>query len=420
VEDSPDCRRSLIAALVSFKHHHQVNRFLDSSTMIPLAATGVPYCTKQVYVSLNILATSFCALLLRSALASQPQEAQLPSNLIPGLLKRHSSSIPAHIPCQSCDRKSLRRPGGALFVEVESTPEAQHSNLSWKEKLAMKMQDQAKDQQRAIIDTFGQMCRDLEERCENVEAPLRQEQDKLIELQSRHEQLDKAYGELEAQLMDRDLRINALDTENDSCHAQLENALAESRELMERVEEATQELQQANENARDLATVVEREKHESELEHATALACKQEALDETRNELQLSRRDLEALRSQLSQLEEGGRRNDAQHEKLQTEIEELDRQLQDSMERLSRAEEERKTLLDQEETLQQELDQSKSDNIDQTRLNERIKAEIEDLKVDFKHDMDKATASFQENASKAREEVSHAMYLWLTSLLMRR
>lgn len=405
VEEYPECREGLVSAFASHKYRQKVDQFLNDSFIDARPSGDSGCCIEVLVASTDTLASSFCSLLLRGALAIRPNETQLPSNLIPGILKRHASTRSASTcPFGHSKPKSSRQ--GVLFVEVESTPDMQQAHTPWKEKLATKMQDQAQDHQRAVLASFAEICRDLEERCENVELPLRQEQEKFAHLQSRHEQLMKASSELEAQVMDRDLRINVLEAENDSNVAQLETRSAESEDLMHRVEEANKELQQANEHALEALATAKQETQKLELEHATTMACKQEALDDIREELRSTHEELQKLLSELGRLKEGGKQNDVQRERLHMDFHELSRRLRDNEDKLSHAEAERVSLSEKRHILQQELEKLREDISHADQQNEHLKAELDDVRAESKQNMDRATSSFEETMSKMRQEVS--------------
>lgn len=405
VEEYPECREGLISAYSSHNYRQKMDQFLNDSSFDARSSGDSDYCTEVLAASTDTLASSFCSLLLRGALATRPSETQLPSNLIPGILKRYTSTRSAST-CRFGHSKPKSSRQGALFVEVESSPDMQQAHLPWKEKLATKMQAQAQDQQRAVVASFAEICRDLEERCENVELPLRQEQEKFAHLHFRHEQLMKAFSELEAQVMDRDLRINALEAESDSNAAQLETRSAESEDLMHRVEKATKELQQAKEHAREALAIAKQETHKLELEHATTMACKQEVLDDITEELRSTHQELQKLQSELGRLEEGGKHNDVQHERLQSDFHELNRRFRDNEGKLSQAEAERVSLSEKRHTLQQELEKLREESSHAHQQNEHLKAELDDVRAESKQNMDRVTSSFEETMSKMRQEVS--------------
>lgn len=409
VGGSSQCRQGLITALSSFRHRQKLELFLNEPVLESKNTQG-SCCENTVLGLVSRLASAFCSLILRSALAVQSNETPLPSNLIPGVLKRHGASRPAVPQCHTHHQHSRGLSHRqTLFVEVEGTPDNGQAHLPWRERLVMKMQTQARDQQQGMIASFAEICRDLEVRCETTEAPLREQQEKLIDLQTRHEQLGKAYGELESQIMDRDLRVNALEAENDSLAAELEASAVESQALMQRVEDATQELHRANEDARISLATARQERDKLELTHATTMACKQAALDETKEELQKSVRETDSLRSRLAHLEEGGKQNDAQHERLQSNVKDLESRLSEQREQFARAEDERKTLSNTLNLSRQEVSTIREEGRRLRLEKDSLTTELEDLKAASKRDMDRAMSAFEESMADSREEVSHVI-----------
>ncbi|KAF2229044.1 hypothetical protein EV356DRAFT_24586 [Viridothelium virens] len=116
------------------------------------------------------------------ALALIDKQAML-NTVIASLTHRHPSFMPAK------DSRSL--------LQQTSTPRALQENNNWKVLLSKELQRRAEDQEDMIIQSVAQACRDFEERCEDVESPLRLQEEKTAVLQRKYEDAQNSASELE-------------------------------------------------------------------------------------------------------------------------------------------------------------------------------------------------------------------------------
>lgn len=404
LEESRHCRQGLNAAM-SITIRPKFEHFLASPAPLLCATQAGDCCTRAATNNLNNVVSSFCGLILRSSLAAHQDETQLSLSLLPELLKKHLASGSNQASCSSCTRRRGARQYATLFVEVESTPDVENTSLPWKERLARKMDAQAREQRQAMVASFAEVCRSLEERCDVGEAPLRQEQQKLEALQSRYDLLTTAFGELETQVMDRDLRINALEAEKDGNLAQLESISDESREMAQKLDGVTRELQQAMKDSRMALDTAKQEYVGLELEHATTIACKQELLDKTKEDLQNTHLELQKLRSQFGLLEEGGKQNDVQRRNLQMSLREAEQKLQEHQDTISRHKEEISSLEQLSSNQKQELTHVQEVRSNLERHIELLQAEIGDTKAESKRAIERMATSFEEATSNNKQEV---------------
>lgn len=408
VENNEVCCRRLLAALQSGQSRQRLEYFftgLETSPSTDFVDNANRTCAASRSSLENKLTSSLCSLLLRVALAAPQEELFSIRRMLPAILQHHAVVETSKSVCSICNQTRLRAPQRSTpFVEIEATPESQDVSLHWKERLGTVMHTHAKYQETSLVASFINICHDLEARCENVEEPLRLERKKYSELEKRHEALSKAYGELEGQVMDKDLRINALEAETDRHDNDMAAASQESRELMQRIERATRDLQEANENAERAIALVRQEKHDLEVQHATAVACKQEALEQVREQLHQARADAATLRSELGNVQESRRHDNTEYEKLHTEKERLEQQLVESQNRVDQAEEERATLLEGHSLLEQDISKLQQDLSGRQKQQESLLAELEAVKQHSAEEARKTITSFEEAMSKAKQE----------------
>lgn len=411
VESHDLCRRGLLGALSSGYARQRLEIFFTSSGVLS-SPEMVEHPSKvciATFSSLKIqLISSMCSLLLRTALVTPQDEDLTIRQMLPALLQHHARGESGNLMCSICTQtrsKALQR--SAPFVEIEATPESQDVNLHWKERLGSVMRTHAKYQETSLVASFINICHDLEARCENIEEPLRQERKRFSELEARHGALNKAFVELEGHIMDRDLRISALEAETDRHDTDMAAASQESRELMHRIDQAAKELQDANENARKAIAAITQEKHDIEVEHATALACKQEDVERVREQLHNVTTDSERLRSEIENIKHSRGDDKAEYDKLRAECEHLEQQLVEGQQRIAQVEDERATLLQGHTHLEQDISKLQQEIDRHQQRHDDLLVELETIKQSSKEEAQKTLSSFENAMSRANQEWKH-------------
>lgn len=408
VEDNESCRRGILATLHSGHNRPKLEHFFANVEALPETDTAHGtnrFCVAAYTSSKNKLKSSLCSLLLRAALAAPQEETASIRRMLPEILRHHGVAETSKAVCPICVQTRLRVPQRPTpFVEIEATPESQDASLHWKERLSAVMQTHAKYQETSLVASFINICHDLEARCESVEEPLRLERQKFAGLEKRHADLNKAYGELEGQVMDRDLRINALEAENDRHENDLAASSQETRDLLQRIDTITRELQEANHNAQRDIDQLKQERQDLEVQHATSIACKQEAFEQIREQLHQARLDVEDLRSELSNTMESRRHDNTEYERLQSEKEHLEQQLQESRGKISQVEEERATLLEGHSLLEQDIIKLQQDIKERQLQHENLLTEIRTIKQNSEDEARKTATAFEDAISSAKQE----------------
>ncbi|KAI4855784.1 hypothetical protein E4T45_02767 [Aureobasidium sp. EXF-8846] len=408
VDENESCRRGILATLHSGHNRQKLEYFFADLEITPELDIGHStnrFCIASYTTLRNKLKSSMCSLLLRAALAAPQEETSSIRRMLPDILRHHAVVESSKSACPICVQTRLKAPQRPTpFVEIEATPESQDASLHWKQRLGAVMQTHAKYQETSLVASFINICHDLEARCESVEEPLRLERQKFTGLEKRYAELNKAYGELEGQVMDRDLRINALEAENDRHENDLSASSQETRDLMQRIDTLARELQEANRNAQRDIDQLTRERQDSEVQHATAIACKQEAFEQMREQLHQARSDAEDLRSELGNTMESRKHDNNEYGNLQTEKNHLEQQLLESQTRISQIEEERATLLEGHSLLEQDIVKLQQDINRRQVQHESLLAEIQAVKQNSEDESRKTATAFEDAMSRAKQE----------------
>jgi len=257
---------------------------------------GTPECQSKRELSLAL-----CTLLLKAKLATRPDELSFDSELALGLLQAQQA-LQSPTPCVHLINRSSR-PATPLFQE-RCTQSTQSASADWRSRLAAELEVEAKQRQSLLVRRMGEVCRELEERCETVEMPLLEERHRYQQLQSQYEDLHARFSGLEAQTVDRGLVLEALEAEKNELEEKLISAASESDQLVSRVEELQRVVEHNRGEAQAAIDALCSEKQDVELELRAVLASKQETLSQRDEELRELRETLSQLHRQSESLQE--------------------------------------------------------------------------------------------------------------------
>ncbi|KAF2021895.1 hypothetical protein BU24DRAFT_488223 [Aaosphaeria arxii CBS 175.79] len=216
LSSSPVLRAKMAKALSFHEVQESLRTFLDSikpSNHQNFHGFGCETSNSQLRKK---LLSSTIAMLLTTALLTEPGEPTISHQLAIELLNKQQKLAG---PLQHCSHVwTVAQPAISLF-EQECTPSNSHQQ-DWKERLKSEMGMQTAYQHESVVRCVAQICQNLEDRCENVEEPLRVEKDKVKALTSENIELRAQAQSLETDLLDRRLCIDGLEDHIDS----LENA----------------------------------------------------------------------------------------------------------------------------------------------------------------------------------------------------
>ncbi len=300
ITQSPDLCQTVARLISSRKSLALLQVFVKHTLMLPLDPTGetICVCACAVMHTHSRLRESMSLILLESALrCSGEDHAVLKSTLAP--LLRGGKSIP-HTDC-------IKRPRGlkgapiSLF-EAGSTPRMISISHDWRENLAKELVFDAQHRSDAVIRIVGEVCRDLELRCEDVERPLREEQcrsrnleTKLVKSECQKQEqetdaehlavkiqdLEHAKGVLEEQVSSKDILLGDLSRKIDMIEEDFRCAKVDA--------------QRTAENATETA-------RQQDLTYLATLAGKDEINDAQKSALVASERQIKSLERDLAQV----------------------------------------------------------------------------------------------------------------------
>ncbi|KAL1644219.1 hypothetical protein SLS58_004499 [Diplodia intermedia] len=247
---------------------------------------------------------------------------------------------------------------------------------------------------------MGEVCRDLEARCEQVEEPLRLEQQKVQELEDELRSLKAQHGELavhasnlENREVDREFFIQGLEAEKVQAEQDCQRASDVNDDLIKRTEDLQQKLDDANQTAETTLNSA-RQDYDRMKSELRALLTK----EETRNEEQTA--ILDRMKAHITSLEDDLDSTQAHLEEEQKVSEDLRATLDDALQHI----EEQKTAKLQAQAEVSDLLEKEAAYIDQLRHAQAALIESRGTSAELKAEHDALLKSLTAEIESMRKQ----------------
>jgi hypothetical protein len=235
---------------------------------------------------------------LSAALSADHSQTNVDLELYPLLVETHALSVQTS---PSCTHIVVQLPAHRR-TSIKSSTEVFKPGTTWQTALGDHLQHKARQEQTALSAFFSNACADLERRCFEVEAPLREEKEKRAGLQNQYDNLYRAYTTLEDSKSRAELRADSLEVEKSEFAHDLEQSREENDELLARVGELEASLRENQLKAREELDRLKQEFANAEMDHATASAQSEEQIEELEAKLDAVQAEKEGKRTDNDQL----------------------------------------------------------------------------------------------------------------------
>lgn len=282
----------------------QISKLLDRfiSLEAPVSCANMheqvdicPHSYRQTKLNLH---RGICDLFLKTALAEIRGEVRIDALVTTALLDKQMSLLNISRSCDFYGSKSL-----ALDIPINSNEASQLAGShDWRSMLRESMLRANESQFESIVRTVGEVCQDLERRCENVERPLRDEQTRSNDLNLKLNASEEALKVLEFQAQERLLAIGGLESEKLMLIAQVQVAEQREQSLSHSYEILQQDFEAAKKEAADAAEAAEETVKHQELAHLASLTGKDEMYDEQTSIIKELEERINILAGDLSQM----------------------------------------------------------------------------------------------------------------------
>lgn len=294
LDDLPSLQQTLLHILGGSCLAQQLRRLCSE---LPTAVSEQP----DLHQSVGMLGKTICSLLLGGlAYVKQASSQRTLPHDIAHLLQAYTSMSTLLTAARIIPRSKDQAQGSSMQQRRIDTVDLP-KDINWRECISSVVQNQAEQQKQTMINMFTEFCRDLEERCNNVEAPLRAERQQNAELTTSAEEYRQAYEHIESRMMDQDICVASLQKEHERLTGSLSSCSSERERAFERIQKAEEQLQNAQRSAQSEINFLRQKLGEVEMSAATRSACAQEVIDTSREETRMLKQKLLSVDSQLAQ-----------------------------------------------------------------------------------------------------------------------
>lgn len=267
------------------------------STETAAGGSNEGVCEAAVLSGRKAIGHAISGFFLSAALSADHSQTNVDVELYPLLVETHALSVQTS---PACTNIVVQRP--QRHTPAGPSTDVFHPGTNWQTALADHLQSKAQQEQTALSAFFSKACADLERRCSEVEAPLREEQEKRAGLQHQYDNLYRAYTTLEDSKSRAELRADSLEAEKSEFAHDLEQSREENDELLARVGELEASLRENQSRAREELDRLKQEFANAEMDHATASAQSEEQIEELEAKLEVVQADREGKRADNDQL----------------------------------------------------------------------------------------------------------------------
>ena len=272
-----------------------------SSPSVYLEHDVLKTCPSAILGARTRLQSRLDCILLSSALrCSRAEDEAFRSTLLPLL----QSSVRPPQPTASCTSHDARtRNAPVSLLEAGSTPLSVSISHGWKDNIANEMSRDAHRRPDSVIRMVGEICRDLELRCDEAERPLREEQSRSRNLETKLEASGTRIGELEADVEHCSFQVKDLEFEKASLREQVRSSENRLQDLSSNLDKTHEELQHAKGEAQRSTETAAESARQQDLAYLATLTGKDEMYEEQASRLATSEHQVHDLEIALAELQ---------------------------------------------------------------------------------------------------------------------
>ena len=194
-------------------------------------------------------------------------------------------------------KKSAKEVTAVSLFEAAGTPDTKTISHNWRDRLDDQLSRDTALRFNSIVRIMGDVCRDLESRCDEAERPLREERVKTQQVESEFATAVAAIDQLREEAKTALHTQNSLTEQNVLLQQQL-NAMQESHsELLNKLRDLQQEAEHSRSETKRIASISAESSRERDLIYVATLRSKDEMLQQRTEEVSA----LKALASNLQE-----------------------------------------------------------------------------------------------------------------------
>ena len=297
---SPDLCQTILTVMSDCARLALLHQFVKHPPVLPLDPTfqtiHVCHCAmNNIRFRLRKLIT---LILLNSVLRCPREEHAAFKSVLAPLVA--GLEIAPDISCNKQPRRSMGAP--IPLFEAKSTPQTLSISHEWRKSLTMELVSDAHHRSDAVARLVGQICRDLELRCEEVERPLHEEQSRSRDLEAKLVRSESILHGLETDTEHVYLKLKDLGHANGALEEQVSSKDKLLQELSSKLGQVQQDLHCAKEDAERNAQTAIESARQQDIAYLATLASKDQMLDDQASNLVARERQVKSLEDDLAQI----------------------------------------------------------------------------------------------------------------------
>lgn len=328
----PTLGKSILRAFSTEEFSEPLRSFIEYSLpcLPPSACENLDACPVASTEARRELCISLCSLILQVIMQGAADESRVELSLSLKLLEKQREFALPSPSCKFRSQTSNTASERISFLEQMSTPEDPSVSHNWAERLASNLLRDAQHKHELVVRMVGEVCRDLEDRCATVEAPLRKEQARALNLSEELHTAQSELSQLKSEAGDHRLLLNNMEVDRGHLKEQVKSLEMKAQDMTEETERLRQQLQVLSRDAETALTAANERADQQALEHLAILNVKEETIEELREKVDEMEGFLheahEELKRKREECNEAGRRADLLEDQVQSKSEEIELQ----------------------------------------------------------------------------------------------
>lgn len=249
--------------------------------MFPSTHHGSFPCPYSFFRARLDLCKNICALFLRASQHALGDEINLDPSVSTALFDIYSDRLQAvHAKCSYYTSTPTPLSKNLVYLfDTRRSPSINLTSRSWRDKLLDEMSKTTEHQHELAVKALGDVCHDLEIRCEVAERPFLEAQTRSHDLDEKLKRAGMKHAELKSQAEDQTLMMNELKTENDHLVEQIKSAEQRYQTLLDSYGTLQAEIDQSTVKTAEAINIAHESAEQKELAHLAIITGKDEVFE---------------------------------------------------------------------------------------------------------------------------------------------
>jgi plasmid stabilization system protein ParE len=297
--DDPNNRSALLCAMATSELKGALQFIFGAHE--PVATNNSPQshspefgCSRSLSIGIGQLRRDLSSLLLSTMIAGELNTSAVDSDGALRLVRiLHETTV--QTACQMVWPQAID--ATTLFCSMGSSSDQSNASRNWRETLERELVTEGQNRAQRILKQVGSICRDLEARCEQIEAPIHEHEELVAALKQQLLDAQSITAVTNQDLATRDSHIGSLRRDQ----ADMQHRLDISRT---RIKELELELADVQTRAVTAAETAREEAEQEKLENMTTLVVRDESIEAHKKTVDALTTDVRALQEKNQQYEQ--------------------------------------------------------------------------------------------------------------------